>query len=1733
MRTSTVDFQPPVNPATTLVALFCFSILPVCFAQQAITSLPLLTDAGQVRKLSREEAQKSHPVRFRGVLTYFHPRENQCFIQDDSGAISIEGVPADSQLKAGSLVEVEGVSAPGGLSSVIAAPRFTVVEEAAPAPVARLSTIERLLTGIEDCQWVETRGVVQSATVEDDRLVVYLRENGRKLRVSLRDHQGFQGKLQQLVDDEVRVRGICATRVGPNLELSDVWLLTPSWSDLTSVGRAPATPSIKPVVQAANLSSATLTAPLDHRVRMQGRFVELLPDGSWLVEDETARFKLWTKQRPFLRPDDRVDFLGFASVTNGTVVLEDAICRVIAPKASAAAATNAMTLSADDYLPVLHEVRRVLELAPREALRGYPVRLRGVVTYYDKQLRDSFIQDATGGIFVSPKSVPVTLGQIVDVEGFTAPGNFAPIVVDAKITPQGRGNLPPPHQPAIEQLVSGREHGQWAEIEGVVRSVSVEEGYLFLHMAAGGVRFKARVPNISDRPIPADLVGSIVRMRGVCGTVHNAKRQAVGLEFYVPGIPQLRFQQRAPADPYSLDTRPIDSLLQFNLEDTPGQRVKIEGVVTFQRLGESLIVQDDTGATSVQASNKLAVERGTRVEVVGFPALDGNGPVLQDAIFRRVSDGRLPEPAVLTAQEALRKENHFKLVRLTGRLLDHTVRPNEQVLVMQTDDLIFPALLDRKTAMGALEHLREGSLLQVTGIAFATFGSDQTSKDFRVVLCSPADVVVLKQPSWWTLWHSLAVISLLVGVIVAAFIWVALLQRRVQQKTGLIRQRLEREAALEERYRELFENASDMVYTHDLEGNYTSINKAGERILGYSRDGFTQLNVFDVVVPEQRASTQQMIARKLSGGGVTTYEVQALTKDGRRVALEVSTRLILEGGKPVGVHGVGRDITERKKAETRGAVFSSLGHQLSSARRPEEAAKIIVEVADQLLGWHACYLHVFTPDQKGLIPVVNFDTVDGRRVAVASAYLDMTPSATDVSVRSEGRKLILRDESFVAPGPLIPFGDKGRPSASLMFVPIRNGPIVIGILSIQSYTRQAYSEADLETLQALADHCGGALERIRAEEALRESEEHYRNLVEGSMQGIMIHQDSIIQFANPALADTFGYSNPAELVGQNIWESLTAPEARAVLRARTEACLRGELIPIFHGWQGIRRDGTRIWIESGGSAISWKGRPAVLAFFLDVSERTQAEEALRQSEERFSKAFQATPVSIAITNGSDGRFLDANDSFLQIFGFTRDDVVGCTAGELGLWDKPEDRNQLSGLLQNQPSIRNLEWRFRTRSAEIKETLISVETIELDNAPCLLWIIHDLTERLRLESQLRHAQKLEAVGQLAAGVAHDFNNIMTIIQGHTSLLLSGSGLELDTADSLKEVSAAADRAANLTRQLLAFSRKQIMQLSALDLNQVVRHVAKMLRRLVGDEISLECSYGAGLPLVCADATMMEQTIVNLAVNARDAMPKGGKLAITSASIDIDEASAQRRPEARAGQFVCLTVADTGCGMDAVTLSKIFEPFFTTKEVGKGTGLGLSMVYGIVKQHQGWIEVTSEPGRGTTFNLFLPADQNPSGPLPKPSASLGIFGGTETILVVEDEPSLRDLVGQLLRRDGYKVIPAGTGSEALRLWEQHENEIDLLLTDMKMPGGISGQDLAARLQAAKPALKVIFTSGYSLEAADGDLVLQTGINFLSKPYQPAKLARMIRACLDETDMAAVPEVAQAAMAPALKT
>jgi len=512
----------------------------------------------------------------------------------------------------------------------------------------------------------------------------------------------------------------------------------------------------------------------------------------------------------------------------------------------------------------------------------------------------------------------------------------------------------------------------------------------------------------------------------------------------------------------------------------------------------------------------------------------------------------------------------------------------------------------------------------------------------------------------------------------------------------------------------------------------------------------------------------------------------------------------------------------------------------------------------------------------------------------------------------------------------------------------------------------------------------------------------------------------------------------------------------------------------------------------------------------EMDEHAQADLELHRSEERFAKAFKSSPIPMTIQELATERFIDVNDNFLAMTGISRTEITNRTPAELQICPNAEAQQELWLRLQRKGSVRSLETQLRTATGELRECLVSAEAFDLGGKAVALVATLDVSEHRNLERQLRHAQKLEAVGQFTSGVAHNFNNMLTVIQGYTSLSLAAAGLDADVANSLQQVALAADRAAALTRQLLTFSSKQMVQPRVLDLNDTLRNLYNMLRSVISEHIQLSCQFGEKLPAVLADESNLQQVVMNLVVNARDAMPHGGRIAVSTEALTIDPAYVRRHAEARLGNFVCLTVSDTGCGMSPETLSHIFEPFFTTKEVGKGTGIGLATVYGIVSQFEGWIEVRSKINEGTVFRILLPVSEGEAESVAVLDIDL-VYGSGERILLVEDERAVREILTAILRDHGYEVWCAVDGPKAIELWRERGGQFDVLVTDIVMPNGLKGNVLADQLQAEKTDLKVIYSSGYSSNFGSASAPLPDGCSFLAKPYKSEVLVRAVHDCL----------------------
>jgi PAS domain S-box-containing protein len=716
------------------------------------------------------------------------------------------------------------------------------------------------------------------------------------------------------------------------------------------------------------------------------------------------------------------------------------------------------------------------------------------------------------------------------------------------------------------------------------------------------------------------------------------------------------------------------------------------------------------------------------------------------------------------------------------------------------------------------------------------------------------------------------------------------------------------------------------------------------------------------------------------------------------------------------------------------------------------------------------------------------------------------------------KERVLLDDA-ASPGPL--FAEDAylsrRKPRSLLCLPLLKQSRLVGMLYLENRLASGvFTTNRLATLEVLASQAAISLENSRLYTDLDTERSRLQAVVRQVPAGLLIAEVPTggIVLANARAHDiirqtTLRVGSVAEYAQYHGFHPdgrRYEPEEWPLARAqRTGETVDAEEIEIY------RADGTRGWLSASAAPVrDAQGRIiAAVAVFQDITERRRREEALEASEERFAKAFHNSPTAMAVLRRKDWVFMEVNECFLSLFGYRQEEVVGRFCMELGMWFRDLLEQTGRRLAEGRP-FRGEEFSAVDKAGEEKSLLVSVDGIALAGENCYLASFVDLTERKRVEEQLRQSQKMEAIGSLAGGVAHDFNNLLTAINGYSELLM----MEMAESDRKYELArgirASGERAADLTRQLLSFSRKEGMQTRVQSLNSIVEEMEGMLRRLIEEHVGFVTRLDPEAGFIDADKGQVEQILLNLVVNARDAMPKGGELRVETQHVVLTHAPKESLLPVGPGRYVTLTVRDTGTGMSPEVRSKIFEPFFTTKGVGKGTGLGLAVVYGIMKRLGGGIVVRSMVGQGTTFRLYFPeakerkAETGEGQPEPKP------LKGREKVLVVEDEDSVRTFMRQALSAQGYQVVEAGNGREALELLKRGE-AVDLVLTDLIMPD-LGGRELAERVREMAPDLPILYSSGYSRDVGSFQEMLENGEHFLAKPFGPLDLARKIREILD---------------------
>ncbi|MGA2109772.1 MAG: PAS domain S-box protein, partial [Syntrophorhabdales bacterium] len=931
------------------------------------------------------------------------------------------------------------------------------------------------------------------------------------------------------------------------------------------------------------------------------------------------------------------------------------------------------------------------------------------------------------------------------------------------------------------------------------------------------------------------------------------------------------------------------------------------------------------------------------------------------------------------------------------------------------------------------------------------------------------------------------------------------------------------------------QSASMGVWYWDLVEDRRSFDDQVCHLLGIEPAAFTGTadEFFDAVHPDDREMLKAALTRTIEHDVPYEPEYRAVWPDGSIHYIAARGRLVRHdaSNRPERINGIIWDITERKQAEAYREAGREILQILNEAGDLQDTIQRVLTVLKTRIGFDAVGIRLQDGDDFPYIAQEGFsqDFLLAENALIERAADGGVCRDRDGKARLEGTcgmvisgktdpanplftprgswwtndSLALLD---ILPGEDPRFHPRNRcvhlGYASVALVPIRTRDSIVGLVHLNDRRKGRFTVDTVEFLEGIASHIGQALMRKRAEDALRESETKLRAIFDGSRDAIGVSKDGIHFFANPAYVSLFGYENADELIGKPTTE-FVAPESRGLVNERVEKRAKGEAVPPSYEATGLRKDGTTFLLEATISLYALKGEQFTLAVLRDITERKRAEEEVKLFKHSVDVHYDG-----AYWINADNEFIYVNGAACKILGYERDELIGKPISLVssrvtdeamkGIWERLRKRGSFLG-----------EGVHRRRDGSEFPADIVATYVQFGGKEYACGFARDITDKKRLEDQLRQAQKMEAVGTLAGGVAHDFNNILTVIMGLGNLMQ----MEIDEDDIhrayIDQIVASSERAADLTQSLLAFSRKQRITLEPHKVNGVVTSTAKLLTRLLPEDIRLSMNLTDKDTSSLLDVTQIGQVLMNLATNARDAMPHGGSLTIATERAKIDKTFTKTHGFGRTGDYVKLSVSDTGIGIDESTTKRIFEPFFTTKEVGKGTGLGLASVYGIVKQHNGYVTVSSVPFTGTTFDIYLPLIKAPS--RQKARAKGEIKGGTETILIVEDDRDVRHVLTSILEGQGYTTIEAVDGDDAIKTHCEHKEDIELIILDVVMPLR-NGKEILDEITRVDPLAKAIFISGYTGDVAIDKGIHSDSVDFLQKPLSIPALLAKVREVLD---------------------
>lgn len=911
----------------------------------------------------------------------------------------------------------------------------------------------------------------------------------------------------------------------------------------------------------------------------------------------------------------------------------------------------------------------------------------------------------------------------------------------------------------------------------------------------------------------------------------------------------------------------------------------------------------------------------------------------------------------------------------------------------------------------------------------------------------------------------------------------------------------------EEQYRSIFENASEGIIQSTPPGRLLIANPAVAKMLGYDSPADILAHVQDMGTQFYRTPADRTAVLRLleEQGSVQDVELALSRKDGSQIWASLSSQAIRDAdGNTVRYESTVVEITRRKQGERRSAAEHRVAQILASVASLTEALPLVLQAMGETLDWDWCALWWIDNHE----PVLRCEQVWHRGSSESVAFESQCQALTFARgvgfsgrVWAKGEPIWISEIGEDPELPRVTLAKRHGFRSALAF-PVMVGKEVLGVIDLFSSEGKKLDAALLATLGAIGSQIGQFIERRRIEE----ERDRFFSLSVDML--CVAGYDGIFRIVNPAWEATLGWTT--DEFQAHPYTEFVHPDDLPATKAEADRLINTGGYTLSFENRYRCKDGSYKWLS--WRAVADPSQRVVYASARDTTLKRKVDADLQLRDRAVRAVTQG--ILIADADQPDHPIIFATPGFERMTGYEVAEVLGRNCRFLqGLDTDPTAVARLREAIQTviPCTVELLNYR-KDRTPFWNELSISPVRDEGGVVTHFVGVLTDITARRKLEEQLRQSQKMDAIGKLAGGVAHDFNNLLTVISGYSELLLSQLPVDDPNREMIVEIHHAGERSAGLTRQLLAFSRQQILAPRILDLTGVVTDTERMLRRLIGEDVRLSTVLVPGLWMVRADPGQMEQILLNLAVNARDAMPDGGCLTIEARNVYLDEAYACEHAEAKPGPHVMLAVSDTGTGMSQAVLARIFEPFFTTKDPGKGTGLGLATVHGIVKQSGGHIGVYSEVGVGTTFKVYLPRVEGQSTGSHSGNKLRLTVPGTETVLLVEDEERVRTLSRHILVGAGYTVLEAANGNEAVQIATEHTGPIHLLMTDVVLPGGMGGRQVVAAVKSRRPEIRVLFVSGYTDDAVVRHGVLESGVNFLQKPFTPFSLAQKVRAVLD---------------------